>query len=62
MTGQLLLAEMVYGFAGETPVDLTYLSPDSGLATVGALFTMTAVAVFMARGFVRYPLQRLRAA
>ena len=62
MTGQPLLAEMVYGFVGETPVDLAHLGPGAGLAAVGALFTMTAVAVFMARGSVRYPLQRLRAA
>ena len=62
MTGQFLLAELVYGFTGETPVDLAYLGPGAGLATIGALFTMTAVAVFMARGFVWYPLQWLRAA
>lgn len=52
---------MVYGFVGETPVDLAHLGPGAGLAAIGALFTMTVVAVFMATGFVWYPLQRLRA-
>ena len=61
MTGQLLLTKLVYGFAGETPVDLAYLGPGAGLAAIGALFTTTVVAIFMATGFVWYPLQRLRA-
>ena len=62
MTGQPLIAEMVYGFVGETPVNLAYLGPGAGLAAIGALFTMTVVAIFMVTGFVWYPLQRLRAA
>ena len=56
MTGQLLLAKLVYGFAGETPVDLAYLGPGAGLA--GHRCTVHHDGGGRLR-FVWYPLQRL---
>ena len=50
------------GLADGLPLALAYMGPGAGMAAIGALLTMVAVAIFMVVGFVWYPVQRLRAA
>lgn len=49
-------------FAAGWPVAVAYMGPGSGLAAIGAFVAVVGVAVFMAVGFVWYPLRRLRTA
>lgn len=49
------------GLTSGAPV-FAYMGPGAGIAAFGALLAMVGVFIFMAVGFVWYPLQRLRAA
>lgn len=54
--------EPLGSLASDVPVALAYMGPGAGLAAFGAVLTLAAMLVFMAVGFVWYPLLRLRAA
>lgn len=63
MTGHAISALLAAldGLSSGAPV-LAYMGPGAGIAAFGALLAMVGVFIFMAVGFVWYPLQRLRAA